>query len=285
MYVTPHEARSDLFLSAAVYLFGPLFLQVLLGVAPVADLPGVGVTLAVLLPLVVTLLVPALLVRYRRESLGDYGVGGPTGGPALTAGLLAAAPIAVAAAAAGAVAGDLAASLPLLAAARGAPALVLVQLARWLGLVGLAVYVTVKARDAFAAQPQYLRPAMLEIGRFVAVVAAVAAVLLAVAAESVAPLLLPLGVAGAFLVALRRVNPLTLTSRSTLLTPTVLLALGPFTLSFDAVAFVESVWVAALSAGVGLVVGVLQEARRSPLGAVGLAVVVALFTLLPAAAV
>ncbi len=119
----------------------------------------------------------------------------------------------------------------------------------------------------------------------IAVAAAVAAVLLAVATGSVAPLLLPLGVAGAFLVALRRLNPLTLTSRSTLLTPTVLLALGPFTLSFDAVAFVESIWVAALSAGVGLVIGALQEARRSPLGAVGLAVVVALFTLLPAAAV
>lgn len=285
MYVTPDEARSDLFLSGAVYLFGPLFLQVLLGVVPVAGVPGVGVTLAVLLPLVVTLVVPILLARYRRESLGDYGVGAPGGAPALTAGLLAAAPIAVAAAAGGVVAGDPAASLPLLAATRGAPLPVFAQLARWLGLAGLAVYVTVKARDAFAARPQYLRPAMLEIGRVVAVVAAVAAVLLAVAAGSPAPLLLPVGVAGAFLVTLRRVNPLTLTSRSTLLTPTVLLALGPFTLSFDAVAFVESVWVAALSAGVGLVVGALQEARRSPLGAVGLAVVVALFTLLPAAAV
>ncbi|MBW3601616.1 MAG: hypothetical protein KY434_02820 [Actinobacteria bacterium] len=280
-YVTPDEARSDLFLSGAVYLFGPLFLRVLLGVVPVAALPGAGAILAVGLPLVVTVVVPGLLMRYRRESLGDYGVGA-AGAQALPAGLLVAAPIAAAAAVAGLATGDLTAGLPLLAAPR-VPGLLLAQLARWLGLAALAVYVTVKARDAFAAQPQYLRPAMLEIGRVVGVVGAVAAVLLAVAGRSVAPLLLPLGVAGAFLVALRRLNPGTLTSRSTLLTPTVLLALGPFTLSFDAVAFVESIWVAALSAGVGLVIGALQEARRSPLGALGLGVVVALFTLLPTA--
>ncbi|MDP8977356.1 MAG: hypothetical protein M3N17_02035 [Actinomycetota bacterium] len=279
MYVTPDEARSDLFLSGAVYVFGPLFLRVLLGVVPVAALPGARPVLQVAPPLVVTVVVPALLMRYRRESLADYGLGA-AGAPALSGGLLVAAPIVVAAAAAGFFAADRY-PLPLLAAPR-LPMLVLAQLARWLGLAALAVYVTVKARDAFAGQPQYLRPAMVEVGRVVGAVAGVAAVLLAVAQASVMPLILPLGVTGAFLVALRRLNPATLTSRPTLLTPTVLLALGPFTLSFEAVAFVQSVWVAALSAGVGLVIGALQEARRSPLGAVALGVVVGLFTLLPA---
>jgi hypothetical protein len=282
MYTSPDEARSDLFLAGAVFLLGPIIVDLLLSIIPLRRLPGAGTVLDIALPLVFTVLVPYLLIRYRNESLRSYGLGPSPG--ALGLGVLLGAPVVVAAVVATVVEGDaLGDALPVLFLADGAVVLTLARLASWLGLAGLAVYGTVKARDAFRGDPQTLRTTAVEIGRVVAGVSVVATVLLALALDiSLGLLLLPLGVAGAVVLAVRSLRGPSSTTRPTLLTPVVLLALGPFALSFDAFRFVTGLWLAALLAGIGLAMGMLMTARRSAYGVVAFAVVLALFTPLSA---
>lgn len=282
MYTSPDEARSDLFLAGAVFLLGPIIVDLLLSIIPLRRLPGAGTVLDIALPLVFTVLVPYLLIRYRNESLRSYGLGSSPG--ALGLGVLLGAPVVVAAVVATVVEGDaLGDALPVLFLADGAVVLTLARLASWLGLAGLAVYGTVKARDAFRGDPQTLRTTAVEIGRVVAGVSVVATVLLALALDiSLGLLLLPLGVAGAVVLAVRSLRGPSSTTRPTLLTPVVLLALGPFALSFDAFRFVTGLWLAALLAGIGLAMGMLMTARRSAYGVVAFAVVLALFTPLSA---
>lgn len=289
MYTSPDEARSDLFLAGAVFLFGPLLLGVVLDLLPLDGIPGFGLVLAVVLPLVTTLLVPWLLIRYRKERLSDYGLGVPA--QTFLPGLLLAAPIVAAALLAGLLSGgDVLADLPVVAAAAsGSWVQLLARLVSWVGLVGLAVYMTVKARDAFRGDPMYLRTALLQIGRIVGLVAAGATVLLVVSTlfnevssgsfGVIARLvLLPLAVAGAVLLATQRLRGNVLTARPTLLTPVVLLAIGPFALSLNALSFVFGVWQAAVLAGVGLLIGSLLEARRSALGPLALGLALAVTT-------
>jgi hypothetical protein len=287
MYTSSDDARSDLFLAGAVYLFGPLILRVLFGIIPLTDIPVVGSVLLVVVPLATTVLVPYLLIRYRHEPLSLYGLG-RSGAPLVVTGALLGVPV-VGAAVLGALGGGqgLDGALPVVAAGAGEGAVeLLARLAQWLGLALLAVYGTVKARDAFRGDPQTLREATLEIGRYVAIAAVVATVLLVVAlsargsaVEALLFLLPPLGVAGAVALTLRQLRPAVIT-RSTLLTPVVLLALGPFQLSFNPFDFVIGIWLAALFAAIGLIIGALQESRRSAYAAVGLAVVLACLTTL-----
>ncbi len=289
MYTSPDEARSDLFLAGAVFLFGPLLLGVVLDLLPLDGIPGFGLVLAVVLPLATTLLVPWLLIRYRKERLSDYGLGVPA--QTFLPGLLLAAPIVAAALLAGLLSGgDVLADVPVVAAAAsGSWVQLLARLVSWVGLVGLAVYMTVKARDAFRGDPMYLRTALLQIGRIVGLVAAGATVLLVVSTlfnevssgslGVIARLvLLPVAVAGAVLLATQRLRGNVLTARPTLLTPVVLLAIGPFALSLNAVSFVFGVWQAAVLAGVGLLIGSLLEARRSALGPLALGLALAVTT-------
>ncbi len=67
MYTSTEDARSDLFLSGAVFLFGGIIVQAVLRIIPLDRIPGLGAVLAVVLPLVTTVLVPYLLIRYRKE--------------------------------------------------------------------------------------------------------------------------------------------------------------------------------------------------------------------------
>jgi hypothetical protein len=161
--------------------------------------------------------------------------------------------------------------------------MVVQRLAQWVGLVGLSVYATVKARDAFRLDPKTLREAVIEIGRVLAIVAAVAAVLLLVtgAGSPLELFLPPLGVAASVWLGLQRLRGPSSTSRSVLLTPTVLLALGVFTLSFNALAFVQGAYNAALFGGVGLLVGLCMEGRRSGIAALVLALAIALLSPFP----
>jgi hypothetical protein len=66
--------------------------------------------------------------------------------------------------------------------------------------------------------------------------------------------------------------------RATMLTPVVLLALGPFQLSFSGTALALAVWYAAMYAGIGLVIAALQESRRSAVACLGLTLAIALLT-------
>ncbi|HEV2088587.1 MAG TPA: hypothetical protein VGR21_09770 [Cryptosporangiaceae bacterium] len=286
MYTSPDEARSDLFLAGAVFLVGPVLLRILLGIFPLSRIPGFDALIALALPLMTTILVPWLLIRYRKERLADYGLGGTS---SFVLGLVLAAPIAAAGVLAALASGGPLLELPLVAAIMtGSWLAFLGRLLYWAGLVGLAVYMTVKARDAFRGDPAYLRSATVEIGRILALVAGVATVLLlvtvvfsaggSVLAAVARLLLLPLGVAAAVLLSTQRLRRTTLTKRSTLLTPVVLFAIGPFALSLNALSFVAGLWQAALLAGVGLVIGALLEARRSALGPVGVGLALALMT-------
>src|SRR5690606_6192744 len=58
MYTSPDEARSDLFLAGAVYVFGGIVIALLLDILPLQRIPGVDIGLALVLPIVTTALVP-----------------------------------------------------------------------------------------------------------------------------------------------------------------------------------------------------------------------------------
>jgi hypothetical protein len=70
------------------------------------------------------------------------------------------------------------------------------------------------------------------------------------------------------------------TSRATMLTPVVLLALGPFQLAFNVGELALTVRLAVAYAGVGLIIAALQESRRSAVAALGLTLAIALFSTL-----
>jgi len=278
MYTDPEEARSDLLLAGAVYLFGPLLLSALgfLGRVPV-----LGELLVVATPLLTTIVVPLLLIRWRGEKLGAYGLGGDRG-PGLRLGLLLSLPLVVAVAIGPALDGRIPdGTLPSLAV--GGPWLpVVANAARWIGLVGLGLYATVKARDAFRSDVYALRTGIAEVGRVLGIVGGVAALLLLVAARGALPLsllLLPLGAAVAVYLLHRSVRGPGSTTRMTLVAPVVLLALGPFNL-FAAVTnpggFLGSAYAAAYAGAVGLLVAGSLEGRRTGWAAVALGVVLAL---------
>lgn len=292
MYTSPDEARSDLFLAGAVYVLGPLVVSLLLRVIPLTAVPVLGTVLIVVVPFVLTGLVPLLLIRYRKEPWSAYGLGaGPNA--TLGFGVLLAVPIVVASILAGAavVLGtdatlSLPAVVPVLAVGPGTVVLLLARVADWLGLALLAVFTTVKARDAFRADHLTVRDGMWDVGRWFALGSLIATTLLVLALLLNAPpqalladarlYLMPLGVGAAAMLAYRSLPGSTNTTRATLLAPAVLLALGPFLISFQAILFLEGLWQAALLGVIGLIIAVLQEARGSGLGAFGLALAIAL---------
>lgn len=282
MYASPEDARSDLLLAAAVFVFGPVLLSLLLVVIPLTRIPGMSAVLPVVLPVLVTAAVPVAMMRYRGEGWASIGLGTPRSG--LGAGALLALPIVVASilsvVALGGVPTD---ALPALAFERpGWLLLVLTRLVTWLGLALLVAYVTTKARDAFRLDFSTIPEGMVRIGRILAIVVAVAAGLRLVVIGTLSSVVLPLGVALTVYLVWRGLRGPSSTGFAVLLTPTVLLAIGSFLLSFRLERLVESVWTGAMIAAIGLVMGALRESRRSAWPLVGLALVIALATTLPA---
>lgn len=278
MYTTAEEARSDLYMAGAVYVFGPLLLEL---VGPVFDIPVLGVLLAVVAPLLTTALVPYLLFRYRKERLIDYGLGADRAG-GVRVGLLLALPIVVAVLLGPLTRGALpGGTLP--AVALGQPSVVglLANITSWAGLVVLAVYATVKGRDAFRNDLRSVSDGVTEIGRIVGIVAAVAALLLGLSgqADPAVAVLVPLGVAASLFWLLRRFVPTSTTTRAALLAPTVLLAwrpFNPFALLVSPPLFVVSAWSAAVLGGIGLLLAATLESRRTAWPAVAIGVLLAL---------
>jgi hypothetical protein len=287
-YVSFEEARSDLFLSAAVYLIGPLIVGLLPGfnrvpsiIDPSRSISVVVAVLAITLPLVYTVLVPYLLIRYRKESVRDYLPKG--GGRGFAFGLLLAVPVVAAVILATFVKGDpIQEGLPFLWAAWTVGALSVAQrLTSWLGVAALVIYATVKARDAFRSDPRTLRAAAVEIARVLGILVAITTLLMLLrltrADENIADLLLwPLGIAAAFTLALTRLRGPNSTNRATLLTPVVILALPSFTLGPSG--FVEGLYAAALLGGIGLIFGMIEESRYAAYGTLAMALVLALAT-------
>ena len=295
MYAGRDEARSDLLLSAAAYLFGPLFVGLLLSFVPLLQVPVLREVLIVALPLVFTVLVPLLLIRYRREPLSAYGFGnGPDS--SVLVGLLAGLPIVVAGLlAALARFGDPAAALPMFPAGRFGIALAgsspilltLERLASWVGLLALALYLAVKARDAFGSAPTETREVVRKVGGVVAVGAAATTFLLLATmlgtfdgGRAVAVLLGPAGVVGAVLVAAQRLGIQGSSLMPAFVVPVVILAVGPFRFTFEPVGFVNGLYGAALYGGIGLVVALLVDRTRRALGVVMLGLVIAALSML-----
>src|SRR5690606_28121006 len=75
MFTSTEDARSDLFLSGAVYVFGPTVIAILVNVFGLSNVPAALIVLSLVQPVVTTALVPFLLMRYRSESFGQYGYG------------------------------------------------------------------------------------------------------------------------------------------------------------------------------------------------------------------
>jgi hypothetical protein len=291
-YTSPDEARSDLFLSGAVYLFGGTLLAILLNATGLTRVPGLGLVLTVALPVLTTVLVPALLMRYRGETLADLGLGGEGGESSIAPGLLAGLPIVAAAVVAALLASQsIAASLPVLNLGGPAGAFAIgVGLLQWLGLLFLALYGTVKARDAFHGESVGIDDAVVRVGRFVAIAAGVAVALLILrqlirsdGGDVLALLAYPLGVAVSVVIALRMTRGASTTTLPTVLTPVVLLALGPFGITFNAVGLVLGIYGGALYGGIGLVVAILVERTRRGAGVLALGLVLGLATQLAGA--
>lgn len=290
MYTSTEDARSDLFLSGAVFVIGPAVFDILRSLLPVDRIPGVTVLLILLIPVATTALVPYLLMRYRGESFGQYGYGAGLP-PNFGVGLLLALPlIAASVLTALIVSGDPVAGIGLVALVNGEPLVLLARLLTWVGLGFLAVYTTVKARDAFRSDYRTVRDETIGLGRILAVVAAVAISIallftapgsggLGRGAQVFALLgLLPLGVAASVALVLWLIRGPSATSRATMLTPVVIMALGPLQLSFNLQALALTVRQAVVYAGIGLVIAALQESRRSAVATLGLTLAIALLT-------
>lgn len=294
MYTSTEDARSDLFLSGAVFVFGAIIVEAVLRITQVERIPGVRVPLGILLPLVTTILVPFLLIRYRKEPWSMYGLSGFSG-RAFGLGVALALPIALAG-----VALALLAQVPPLAAIplAGADHLagieaVLVRTAQWLGYALLAAYGSVKARDAFRGTPQALYAGARQIAGILGMAAGIAAVLLLVSmaargqlgdglVTAAALLLWPVGIASAVVVMLGRARGAGTVARPTLVTPAVLMGLAAFGgLGFDAQALVRSVHLMGLFALLGLVIGLLQELRQTAWAAAGLGLAIGALTIFP----
>lgn len=279
MYVSPEDARSDLFLSVGVYLFGPLLLDIIFQYIPIDGLPVVGPIVAVVVAVATTALVPLLLMRYRGESFRYYGVA-PERSASLIAGAVAVLPLV----AATVLISFLVADSPLIRV----PVLqvgvdvfaVVLRLVQWVGIAFLAAYGTVKARDAFRSDPRTIRELSMEIGRILSIALAVSVVLLVVGGTiaAIPAVLLALGGLGCVAIAVQSVRGPSSATRAVLLTPTVILALRVFNLTLDGRAFFLTLWLTGIVACVGLVIGIFQESRNSALAAIGAGLTVALFT-------
>lgn len=305
MYTDPEEARSDFVLAGAAYLFGPLLVNFLTSL--VVGLPVVGQVWLLVAPLIVTLLVPVLLARYRGDPAAAFGLAAPLAS-GLATGVLIGLPVALAtvlpallmltgsetpsavaesllAPAVRAVIAQVTAVGPV-----GLDALaVAANLVGWVGELGLVLYLTVKARDAFRATYRTVPQGVAEIGRWVGLAAAVTVALLALSTLDLSLVLLvalvPVGVAGGVWLLLRRLGDPGSTTRMALIAPLALVAVrriellgllgggsrpGELLLGF---------WAAAVVAGLSLAVSAHLEARRSAWGAAGLALILGLVLL------
>ena len=286
MYTSPDEDRSDLFLAGAVYVLGPTIVRILLDVIPRDVTAAIARPLDLVVTVATTILVPFLLIRYRKQRLAEYGFDGQWS--AFGIGALASLAVAAAYAIASLVAGiGPLARAPLYAAITTGNVIdLLLHVVSVVCVTLLAIYTTVKARTAFRSDPRYLRPTALELGKYLAIAAVIATALLFLrfAMEgqdlrtAVEIILAPLGVVGAVWFVLRSIGDSRLTSRPVLLTPMVILAIGSLVIFGGAVNFVFGIWQGAMLAGLGLAVGLLLESRRSALGPLGLATGLALLT-------
>lgn len=284
MFNSSDEDRSDLFLAGAVYILGPTVIGIILEQIPPQALAAVAPVLELVITLSTTVLVPGLLIRYRKERLRDFGFDDSWG--LLGVGLVLALPVAAMYGLVGLLRGAPLGSAPLALVQTGSYVSLLLHLVAAVCVALLAVYATVKARTAFRGDPRYLPATVKDLGRIVAIAVGIATGLLlltfVVRQADMRALLevvaAPLGLAAAGFLLYRGLRESLLTARTTLLTPMVILAIGSLVIFGPALDFVVGVWRAAMLATIGLLVGALLESRRSAFAPLGLVLGLALLT-------
>lgn len=287
-YASREDARNDLLLAGVVFAFGPFVFQLLLSLVGIGR---PGALLAIILTLVTTVLVPVLLMRYRGENLAMLGIGGSD--RSVPIGLLGAVPLVVVSALllplTGPVQG-LVGAHPLQLVLGGAIFHLVLRLVAWGGMLLLALYITVKARDAFGGDPQRVEDVVGRIVRVLAIAVGASALLVAaIHLGADAPLgaylalvAWPAAVAAGVWLIFKRTAGVATTSLPVLVAPTIIGALGNFVLNlFQPTELIVSVYYAGLSGAIGLGAGLLAERTRRGGGVVVLALLIALATSLP----
>lgn len=284
MYISADDDKSDLFLAGAVYLVGGQILGVLLGRIPLPA--GLGPFVGFVITLATTIAVPLWLIRYRKQRLREFGF--DSAFAAAGSGLVVSLPVVAAYLISGLIGrATITDVLPVaIAATQGLYVDMFLQVLSGICIVLLTIYMTVKARTGFRADPAYIKPTMLRLARYTAIAAGIATALLLLTAltrggdlaTAVEVVLVPAGVAGAGYLAYRSIRGSQLTSQATLLTPMVVLAIGSFVLFAPAAQFVFGLWRAAILAGIGLVIGALLESRRTAWAPLGFAAGLTLLT-------
>lgn len=289
MYTTPDEARSDLVLAVATYVFGPALVGLLFAVIPLGRVPGVGEATALALPLVFTILVPLLLIRYRRQSLAGHGFGGVDA--SVPRAVLLAVPVIAAGAAAGLLAGwPVVMVLPaagLVDLPGGGTIGALARVLRLVGVLLLTAYALTKAPSAFRGQPLGLRDGVTRVGRILAIVGGAALALMIVgdllsgrgALDGLTlgvDLLQAVGVAGAVWLALRGADHTRTTTLPVLVTGVAVMAIGPFGLFGGVGAFLAGLYSAMLHGAMGLALAVVVQTTGRTTGALVLGLLLGL---------
>jgi hypothetical protein len=281
MYTSTEDARSDLMLAGAVFLFGGIIFQIVLRIIPLGQVPVLGELLLIAQPVITTALVPFLLIRYRQEPWSMYGLGGGVQG--LAPGVALALPIVAATLIVPVVLGaSPLAALPVTVTGGSEAVALVARLLQFASLAFFAIYGTVKARDAFRGEYKTVRDGALEVLRILGIVVAAGAaltlltVLGQIDVRGLLAFLLPAaGVGGTVWLMWRSLSGPSSTVRPVLVAPTVIFGLAAFRIQLQPGALAETVYQAGLLACVGLVVGLLSEQRRSGWPAIGLALTIA----------
>jgi hypothetical protein len=247
------EARSDVALTIAALVFGPLLVGNLRGGSGTT---GVLLDLAVVLAL--TAVVPLLLIRSRGSSVIDaLGLG--TGPQAVAAGLPLAVPVAVAGTLAMVTAGA-APGAALLGRLSGAPLQVLQVAALSTGALVFVVFVVRRGTEAFPRSPEWpLRRLLRTIGMGAAALALVAGLLrVPLGADPLRVTVNALALAAAVLLADRLLGARQVAPRLAILLPAgVLLYLHVTSFGFSV-----GLQAGALAAGMVAVIGTLALSSR-----------------------
>lgn len=223
MYLDADDARSDFFLTAAIYVIGPTILSLLISNSGSVLANQFGVwLLAIGTPLLLNAAMPLYLMRYRGERWGLL-VSGTA--DAIPLGLTAGAAVVV-----GTVLGDLAGGTSVTEAITGTfqdPAILTSRVLRWLTLALLTVFLYRRAEYAFRSiteQQSVLtqRAAIATVGS-----AVVATLLLLPRGLSVFSVLAPLGFGVAYLLATRLFAARGAGLQWQFYSPLIVIALGP----------------------------------------------------------
>ena len=276
MYARPDEARSDLFLSGAVFVFGWTIVNILMTVLRLDRIPGVQPTLLIALPIILTVLAPTLLIRYRKQTWAEHGLTGFDA--SIPPALLAAGVIVAGGVGSNVLMGYGATNAMPILQLPVAPLGVVASALQTTGALVLAGYGIVKARDAFGGNPISLSEGVARVGRILLIVGGVALAFMIIGdlfsgqnnldgLVLVSYLLRPAAVVAAVWIVLRQLGGTATVTLPILVTPTLLMGMSQFGIRLGG-AFLDGLYRGAIYAGLGLLLAIIAERTGRISGAV-----------------